>query len=114
MRPERNGWTPGSASSAPPDRMIRAGQAAVARLSLAVVTSPPAPDRRTVLTQSAAETFPADAPPPGTYALDPERATVRAAEPCCGPSVLARLRPGRAAGAVPARAPVPRRSISGP
>src|ERR1035437_10466742 len=78
MRPERNGWTPGPASSAPPDRMIRAGQAAVARLSLAVVTSPPAPDRRTVLTQSAAETFPADAPPPGTYALDPECATVRA------------------------------------
>ena len=30
------------------------------------------------MTQSAAETFPADAPPPGTYALDPECATVRA------------------------------------
>jgi polyisoprenoid-binding protein YceI len=30
------------------------------------------------MSQNAAETFPAAAPPPGTYALDPERTTVRA------------------------------------
>jgi polyisoprenoid-binding protein YceI len=30
------------------------------------------------MTEHASETFPADAPPPGTYTLDPERTTVRA------------------------------------
>ena len=30
------------------------------------------------MTEHAPETFPADAPPPGTYTLDPERTTIRA------------------------------------
>lgn len=30
------------------------------------------------MTEHASETFPADAPPPGTYTLDPERTTIRA------------------------------------
>ena len=30
------------------------------------------------MTEHAPDTFPADAPPPGTYTLDPERTTIRA------------------------------------